>query len=389
MKRHAIYLRDRVHVFRQLPNRQHTREIFITQQYDIWLCPVCGRDRWGIRGNGAVPNLYMPCWIRYCGGRRGHEHHLRAGAARARNRQLSDDRYTSRSTCRCTRDAITAMTSPSRPACRSAHPRAGSGRAVVRFPGGTDTGTSLRTGARGAELRRRHPSTVSNQRRGMDGLSRRRPHRDHHRGRHHDCDRPCGGRRGQRLRPNSHGKIVHIDGPAQCARCHAFLQNSGRTARMWRKKPSRTTATHAAFTRNILWTAEAGRLATIAGPRQTHGRPRAIIRRQCGAAFFQNWPARPRWWIRSRRSFQEWATARRRPYGNDAGRCSHRRGQRRQGYAVTTEEKGACAGQLYRRYYSKANHNGVYYIWAADKAGNISAAAKWTSPRWISCRPLW
>ncbi len=24
----------------------------------------------------------------------------------------------------------------------------------------------------------------------------------------------------------------------------------------------------------------------------------------------------------------------------------------------------------------KADHNGVYYIWAADKAGNISAAAK-------------
>ena len=31
-KRHAIYLRDRVHVFRQLPDRQHTGDLHITQQ---------------------------------------------------------------------------------------------------------------------------------------------------------------------------------------------------------------------------------------------------------------------------------------------------------------------------------------------------------------------
>ena len=45
------------------------------------------------------------------------------------------------------------------------------------------------------------------------------------------------------------------------------------------------------------------------------------------------------------------------------------------GYAVTTEEK-APALDSFSAGTPKADHNGVYYIWAADKAGNISAAAK-------------
>ena len=45
------------------------------------------------------------------------------------------------------------------------------------------------------------------------------------------------------------------------------------------------------------------------------------------------------------------------------------------GYAVTTEEK-APALDSFSAGAPKADHNGVYYIWAADKAGNISAAAK-------------
>ena len=45
------------------------------------------------------------------------------------------------------------------------------------------------------------------------------------------------------------------------------------------------------------------------------------------------------------------------------------------GYAVTTEEK-APALDSFTADVPKADHNGVYYIWAADKAGNISAAAK-------------
>ena len=45
------------------------------------------------------------------------------------------------------------------------------------------------------------------------------------------------------------------------------------------------------------------------------------------------------------------------------------------GYAVTTEEK-APALDKFQDSAPKVDHNGVYYIWAADKAGNISAAAK-------------
>ena len=45
------------------------------------------------------------------------------------------------------------------------------------------------------------------------------------------------------------------------------------------------------------------------------------------------------------------------------------------GYAVTTEEK-APALDSFTADVPKADHNGVYYIWAADKAGNISAAEK-------------
>ncbi|WP_423246649.1 OmpL47-type beta-barrel domain-containing protein, partial [Ruthenibacterium lactatiformans] len=45
------------------------------------------------------------------------------------------------------------------------------------------------------------------------------------------------------------------------------------------------------------------------------------------------------------------------------------------GYAVTTEEK-APALDSFSAGTPKADHNGIYYIWAADKAGNISAAAK-------------
>ena len=45
------------------------------------------------------------------------------------------------------------------------------------------------------------------------------------------------------------------------------------------------------------------------------------------------------------------------------------------GYAVTTEEK-APALDSFSADAPEVDHNGVYYVWAADKAGNISAAAK-------------
>ena len=42
----------------------NTREIFTSpNNYDIWLCPVCGRDPLGnSQGTALAPNLYMPCY---------------------------------------------------------------------------------------------------------------------------------------------------------------------------------------------------------------------------------------------------------------------------------------------------------------------------------------
>ena len=113
----------------------NTREIFTSpNNYDIWLCPVCCKGemtRWAHPGDSTgTESIYAVLWIRYCGSGRGHEHPLRAGAAQAQQRAaFKRPGYTSRSTYRCTRAAITAMTSPSRPACRSARPRVGSGTA--------------------------------------------------------------------------------------------------------------------------------------------------------------------------------------------------------------------------------------------------------------------
>ena len=67
----------------------NTREIFTSpNNYDIWLCPVCGRDPLGNSQGTALSaeSVYAVLWIRYCGSGRGHEHPLRAGAAQAQQR---------------------------------------------------------------------------------------------------------------------------------------------------------------------------------------------------------------------------------------------------------------------------------------------------------------
>ena len=73
----------------------NTREIFTSpNNYDIWLCPVCGRDPLGnSQGTALSPNLYMPCYgydIAAAGGDMG----IRYALVRHRhnNGQLSDDR---------------------------------------------------------------------------------------------------------------------------------------------------------------------------------------------------------------------------------------------------------------------------------------------------------
>ena len=125
----------------------NTREIFTSpNNYDIWLCPVCGRDPLGnSQGTALSPNLYMPCYG-YDIAAAGGDMSIRYALVRHRhnNGQLSDDRvyipvnvpmyagcYYGYDLTEPTGVQISAPTGWQRDS------------AVVRFSGGTDTGTSL------------------------------------------------------------------------------------------------------------------------------------------------------------------------------------------------------------------------------------------------------
>ena len=73
----------------------NTREIFTSpNNYDIWLCPVCGRDPLGnSQGTALSPNLYMPCYG-YDIAAAGGDMSIRYALVRHRhnNGQLSNDR---------------------------------------------------------------------------------------------------------------------------------------------------------------------------------------------------------------------------------------------------------------------------------------------------------
>ena len=125
----------------------NTREIFTSpNNYDIWLCPVCGRDPLGnSQGTALSPNLYMPCYG-YDIAASGGDMSIRYALVRHRhnNGQLSDDRVyipvnvPMYAGCYYGYDLT-------EPASVQASVPTGWQRdsAVVRFSGGTDTGTSL------------------------------------------------------------------------------------------------------------------------------------------------------------------------------------------------------------------------------------------------------
>ena len=73
----------------------NTREIFTSpNNYDIWLCPVCGRDPVGnSQGTALAADLYMPCYG-YDIAAAGGDMSIRYALVRHRhnNGQLSDDR---------------------------------------------------------------------------------------------------------------------------------------------------------------------------------------------------------------------------------------------------------------------------------------------------------
>ena len=149
----------------------NTREIFTSpNNYDIWLCPVCGRDPLGnSQGTALSPNLYMPCYG-YDIAAAGGDMSIRYALVRHRhnNGQLSDDRVYI--------PVNVPMYAGQRAHWLAAGQRGGAffGRHRHRHePAGLERGAG--------RLRQRHPSLrVQRKRRRMDGLSRGRPHRDHH-----------------------------------------------------------------------------------------------------------------------------------------------------------------------------------------------------------------
>ena len=125
----------------------NTREIFTSpNNYDIWLCPVCGRDPLGnSQGTALSPNLYMPCYG-YDIAAAGGDMSIRYALVRHRhnNGQLSNDKvyipvnvpmyagcYYGYDLTEPAGVQVSASTGWQRDS------------AVVRFSGGTDTGTSL------------------------------------------------------------------------------------------------------------------------------------------------------------------------------------------------------------------------------------------------------
>ena len=269
----------------------NTREIFTSpNNYDIWLCPVCGRDPLGnSQGTALAADLYMPCYG-YDIAAAGGDMSIRYALVRHRhnNGQLSNDRvyipvnvpmyagcYYGYDLTEPAGVQVSAPTGWQRDS------------AVVRFSGGTDTGTSLpdwsaAPGDYGSGIHHYEYSinggawtgcpvgdpTVTITAGGETTVTAR------------------GGRCGQRLRPDGHGKGVHRPGPAQCARRHAFhgtvdeyfchSHSEGQRRRTQRRCP------HGIFSGRrkldgIQWCAFHRR------PRQTYGqRPR---HRQCGPHF--------------------------------------------------------------------------------------------------------
>ena len=125
----------------------NTREIFTSpNNYDIWLCPVCGRDPLGnSQGTALSADLYMPCYG-YDIAAAGGDMSIRYALVRHRhnNGQLSNDRV------------YIPVNVPMYAGCYYGYDLTGPtgvqasaptgwqrDSAVVRFSGGTDTGTSL------------------------------------------------------------------------------------------------------------------------------------------------------------------------------------------------------------------------------------------------------
>ena len=359
----------------------NTREIFTSpNNYDIWLCPVCGRDPLGnSQGTALAPNLYMPCYG-YDIAAAGGDMSIRYALVRHRhnNGQLSDDRvyipvnvpmyagcYYGYDLTEPAGVQVSAPTGWQRDS------------AVVRFSGGTDTGTSLpdwsaAPGDYGSGI---HHYEYQINGGAWTGCPVGDP----------TVTITAGGETTVTVR------VVDGAGNAsgQTATAKVFIDPAspnvpGVTLSTEQWTNSTVTAAikdngdaHSGVARTEYsldggsWTAYSGVLS-IAGHGKHTVSARAIdnVGRISGTAgktalVDKAAPVISKVEQQPDSGHTEMTLA---VTATDADSGV-------KGYAVTTEEK-APALERFQDSAPKVDHNGIYYIWAADKAGNISAAAK-------------
>ena len=359
----------------------NTREIFTSpNNYDIWLCPVCGRDPLGnSQGTALAPNLYMPCYG-YDIAAAGGDMSIRYALVRHRhnNGQLSDDRvyipvnvpmyagcYYGYDLAEPAGVQISAPTGWQRDS------------AVVRFYGGTDTGTSLpdwsaAPGDYGSGIHHYEyqinggawtgcpvgDPTVTITAGGITTVTAR-------------VVDGAGNASGQTATakvyidpapPNVPGLTLSTEQWTNTSVTATVKDNGDAHSGVARTEYSLDGGSWTAYG-GVLSIAEHGKHTVSARAIDNVGRVSGTASKTAlvdkVAPVISNVEQQPD------RGHTEMTLA---VTATDADSGV-------KGYAVTTEEK-APALDKFQDSAPKADHNGVYYIWAADKAGNISAAAK-------------
>ena len=359
----------------------NTREIFTSpNNYDIWLCPVCGRDPLGnSQGTALAADLYMPCYG-YDIAASGGDMSIRYALVRHRhnNGQLSNDRvyipvnvpmyagcYYGYDLTEPAGVQVSAPTGWQRDS------------AVVRFSGGTDTGTSLpdwsaTPGDYGSGVHHYEYSinggawtgcpvgdpTVTITAGGITTVTAR-------------VVDGAGNASGQTATakvyidpasPNVPGITLSTEQWTNSMVTAAIKDNSDAHSGIARTEYSLDGGSWTTYS-GVLSIADHGRHTISARAIDNVGRVSGTTSKT--ALVDKVAPVISKVEQQPDSSYTEMTLA---VTATDADSGV-------KGYAVTTEEK-APALDSFSTGTPKVDHNGVYYIWAADKAGNISSAAK-------------
>ena len=359
----------------------NTREIFTSpNNYDIWLCPVCGRDPLGnSQGTALSPNLYMPCYG-YDIAATGGDMSIRYALVRHRhnNGQLSDDRvyipvnvpmyagcYYGYDLTEPSGVQVSAPTGWQRDST------------VVRFSGGTDTGTSLpdwsaTPGDYGSGIHHYEyqinggawtgcpvgDPTVTITAGGITTVTAR-------------VVDGAGNASGQTATakvyidpapPNVPGITLSTEQWTNTSVTATVKDNGDAHSGVARTEYSLDGGSWTAYS-GVLSIADHGKHTVSARAIDNVGRISGTASKTALVDKVAPVISKVEQQPDSGRTEMTLAVT-----ATDADSGV-------KGYAVTTEEK-APALDKFQDSAPKADHNGVYYIWAADKAGNISAAAK-------------